>query len=115
MAALPVVPFNPPPPPQFQWTMNAAIQLIRERRQLNDQFARSRRHGALWNNIANNVFAITGLVVIPDQCKNKWRTLKRGFENSVQIARENLENFPLSSPNTFDEACFAQMSDQFWV
>jgi Myb/SANT-like DNA-binding domain len=115
MAALPVVPYNPPLPLPFQWTINAAIQLIRERRQLNDRFARRRHHGTLWTNIANNVFAITGLAVIPNQCKIKWRTLKRGFENSLQIARENSEDFPFDSPNSFDEACFTELSDQFWV
>jgi hypothetical protein len=45
MAAL--VPYNPPAPPAFQWTINAARQLIAERRNLHEQFERiANRHHA---------------------------------------------------------------------
>ena len=38
MAAAFVVPFHQLSPPPFQWTVNAAIQLIRERQNLQWQF-----------------------------------------------------------------------------
>ncbi|CAB4375947.1 unnamed protein product [Rhizophagus irregularis] len=55
MAAL--VPFVPPPPPVFQWTINAARQLIAEWRNLHQQFKRiaNRHHVNAWTIIANRI------------------------------------------------------------
>jgi len=57
----------------------------------------------------------TGLVVTPNQCHTKWNSLKRGYENLIRIMNDNRRGYPLRSPNSFDEACFGEMSDEFWV
>ena len=115
MAAL--VPYHAPPPARFSWSLTAALQLIRERRATHQQFdaARNRSHHALWNAIATNVFAAVGFVVTGAQCRTKWEALKRGYENLDRIIRENPDGFSITSPNTFDEACFQEMSDEFWT
>jgi hypothetical protein len=97
--------------------MNAAKQLIRERRAFHDQFQGlgNSSHNTLWTNIANNVFAMTGFVATANQCKSKWTSLKRGYENMIRIARNNPENFPVACPNSFDRACFSEMNDRFWM
>jgi Myb/SANT-like DNA-binding domain len=68
MAAVLVVNQN-----QFRWTTNAAIQLIRERRGLHEQFERvpHNRQANLWTMVSNRLQAAMGFVVTPDQCKNK--------------------------------------------
>jgi hypothetical protein len=71
-----------PAPQQFAWTLPATIQLIRERRNMNDQFIQrhgNRNHEAAWRTIANNLFASTGFVATVAQCRNKWTALKRGI------------------------------------
>jgi hypothetical protein len=57
-----IVPYSAPPPRPFQWTINSSIQLIRERRNANSQFAQLRNsaHHAVWSSIANNIFMATG-------------------------------------------------------
>ncbi|CAG8776692.1 13973_t:CDS:2, partial [Rhizophagus irregularis] len=92
MAAL--VPFVLSPPPVFQWTINAARQLIAEQRNLHQQFER----------IANR-----------HHCYTKWNALKRGYENLSRIINNNDDGIPITSPNSFDRACFADMNDEFWL
>jgi hypothetical protein len=115
MAAL--VPFHQLPPPPFQWTILAAIQLIRERRNLHYQFERlaNHRHNDIWTLISNRLFAATGFAATAHQCRVKWRALKRGYENLVRILEGNDEDFPIESPNSFDRACFEEMNDEFWL
>ena len=115
MAAL--VPFHQPPPAVFQWSINAALQLIRERRNLHGQFDRlaNRHHNRAWTLIANRVFAVTGFTAMPQQCRTKWRALKRGYENLIRIMEGNEDDFPIESPNSFDRACFDEMNDEFWM
>jgi len=112
-----IVPYSAPPPRPFQWTINSSIQLIRERRNANSQFVQLRNsgHHAVWNSIANNIFNTTGLVITPNQCRTKWNSLKRGYENLIKIMSNNRRGYPLSSPNSFDEACFGEMNDEFCV
>ena len=112
-----VVPYYPPQQTQFQWSMNAAMQLVLERRAAHDQFAHraNRDHNALWTAISNNIFAAVGFVATANQCKMKWNALKREYENLQRIMHDNPEGFPISSPNSFDEACFQEMSDEFWA
>ena len=111
-----IVPYSAPPPRPFQWTINSSIQLIRERKNANSQFVQLRNSAyyAVWSSIAN-IFMATGLVVIPNQCCTKWYSLKRGYENLIRIMNDNRRGYPLSSPNSFDEACFGEMSNEFWV
>ncbi|PKC57620.1 hypothetical protein RhiirA1_401274 [Rhizophagus irregularis] len=115
MAAL--VPFVPPPPPPFQWTINAARQLIAERRNLHQQFERiaNRHHVNAWTIIANRVFAATGFAATSRQCSTKWNTLKRGYENLSRIINNNDDDILIISPNSFNRACFANMNDEFWL
>ena len=112
-----IVLYSAPPPRPFQWTINSSIQLICERRNVNSQFVQLRNsgHHAVWSSIANNIFNTTGLVVTSNQCHTKWNSLKRGYENLIRIMSDNRRGYPLSSPNSFDEACFGEMSDEFWV
>src|SRR5881275_2523675 len=97
--------------------INSLIQLICECRNVNSQFVQLRNsgHHAVWSSIANNIFNTTGLVVTPNQCRTKWNSLKRGYKNLIRIMSDNRREYPLSSPNSFDEACFGEMSDEFWV
>lgn len=110
-----IVPYHPPAPRTFSWSIPAAIQLIRERRNAHHVFLTSRNHTAAWNLIATNIFTTIGFACTSDQCRSKWNSLKRGFENLLRIYGDNPEDFPLDSPNTFDHACFTEMSDQFWA
>ncbi|GET55967.1 hypothetical protein GLOIN_2v1815051 [Rhizophagus irregularis DAOM 181602=DAOM 197198] len=115
MAAL--VPFVPPLPPVFQWTINAARQLIAERRNLHQQFERiaNCHHVNAWTIIANRVFVATGFAATPRQCQTKWNALKRVYENLSRIINNNDDDIPIISPNSFDRACFADMNDEFWL
>lgn len=110
-----LVPYHQPAPQTFSWSLNAALQLIRERRNLNNTFRTSRNHTAAWNQVANNIFAAVGFVCTSDQCRSKWNALKRGYENMQRILADNPEGFPLASPNDFDHAFFMEMADQFWA
>src|ERR1044071_7984899 len=112
-----IVPYSAPPSRPFQWTINSSIQLIRERRNVNSQFIQLRNssHHAVWNSIANNIFNMTGLVVILNQYCTKWNNLKRDYENLLRIMNDNRRGYPLSSPNSFDKAYFGEMSDEFWI
>src|SRR3954463_15228258 len=103
-----IVLYFAPPPRPFQWTINSSIQLIRECRNANSQFVQLRNsaHHAVWSSIANNIFSTTGLVVTLNQCRTKWNSLKRGCENLIRIMSDNRRGYPLSNPNSFDEACF---------
>ena len=77
-----LVPHHQAGPRQFAWTIPTALQLIRERRALNDQFVArhgNRSHEAVWNVVANNLFAATGFQATGDQYKSKWNTLRRGI------------------------------------
>ncbi len=112
-----LVPFHQLPPPPFQWTINAAIQLIEERRDLQWQFDRlaNRNHNNAWTLVANRLFAATGFAATANQCRMKWNALKRGYENVKRILAGNEDDFPIASPNSFDLACFQEMSDEFWL
>ena len=112
-----LVPFHPPPPAAFRWSQNASIQLIRERRNLHQQFERlaNNHHDDAWTLIANRVFVATGFVATSRQCRVKWHALKRGYENLTRIRNGNDDDFPITSLNSFDRACFQEMNDEFWL
>ena len=92
-----LVPYNLPPPPAFQWMINAAKQLIAERRNLHEQFERiaNCHHANAWTIISNRVFAATGFVATPRQCSTKWNALKRGYENLNRIIINNEYDSPI--------------------
>ena len=112
-----LVPFHRLPPPPFQWTIDAAIQLIEERRNLQWQFERlaNHNHNNFWTLVANRLFAAIGFAATANQCRTKWNALKRGYENVKRILAGNENEFPIVSPNSFDLACFTEMSDEFWM
>src|ERR1043165_3648394 len=98
-----IVPYSAPPPRPFQWTINSSIQLIRERRNVNSQFVQLRNsgHHTVWSSIANNIFNTTGLVVTPNQCRTKWNSLKRGYENLLRIMNDNRRDIlPIKNSDT---------------
>ncbi|GBC18549.1 hypothetical protein GLOIN_2v1815051 [Rhizophagus irregularis DAOM 181602=DAOM 197198] len=86
-AALVVVPYHQLPAPVFQWMVNVAIQLIRERCNLYWQFERLAIHNYndVWALTANWLFIMTSFVTISNQCHTKWNALKRGYENLLRI------------------------------
>jgi hypothetical protein len=113
-----IVRFHQLPPSPFMWTLPAAVQLVRERRVLNHLFAsrtRNTNYDGAWAQISNNLFAATGFVATPNQCRSKWQALKRGYENLSRVIRDNPRDYPLTSPNNFDHACYLEMSDEFWL
>ena len=112
-----LIPFHQLPPPPFQWTINAATQLILERRNLHWQFRglANRDHNNIWTLVSNRLFAATGFVATANQCRIKWNALKRGYENVRRILTGNENDFPITSPNSFDQACFTEMGDEFWL
>jgi hypothetical protein len=61
------------------------------------------------------VLAATGFVATSRQCRVKWNALKRGYENLTRIRNGNDDGFPITSPNSFDRACFQEMNDEFWL
>src|SRR5271154_3107364 len=89
-----LVPYHPLAPQTFAWSLPAALQLIRERRNVHNTFCTSRNHTAAWNQVANNIFMAIGFVCTGDQCRNKWTALKREYKNMAQLYTENPENFP---------------------
>lgn len=100
----------------FQWTTNAAIELIRQRRTNHAQFDQPHsNHDNLWTTVSNGLFAAAGFVATPGQCRRKWNDLKRGYENLQRILSNNPQGYPLRSPNSFDHACYVEMSDEFWT
>jgi hypothetical protein len=83
-----LIQINPPPPP-FQWTLIGAV--------------------------TNRVFAATGFTATANPCRTKWNALKRGYENLKRIIEDNDDDIPITSPNSFDRACFGEMNDEFWL
>src|SRR5215475_10621979 len=75
-----LVPFHQLPPPPFQWTVNAAIQLIIERRNLHWQFERlaNRDHQNVWTLISNRLFAATGFVATAINVETNGTPSKEG-------------------------------------
>ena len=77
-----LIPIRPFRPPLFAWILPAAIQLIRERRMLNNHFIQhhsNRNHKNAWHAVANNLFVATGFMATVAQYHNKWNALKRGI------------------------------------
>src|SRR5277367_2132116 len=97
-----LVPYHQLVPQTFSWLLPAALQLIRERRNVYNTFCTSCNHTAAWNQVANNIFMSIGFVCTADQCRNKWNALKRGYENMARLYAKNPQNLPLASPNNFD-------------
>ncbi|CAI2192892.1 1886_t:CDS:1, partial [Funneliformis geosporum] len=64
----------------FEWTIDAARELIRLRRENHDdfEFVPNNRHERIWRTIFNQLFLNRGFAASPSQCRRKWYSLKYG-------------------------------------
>ncbi|CAI2200798.1 8583_t:CDS:1, partial [Funneliformis geosporum] len=70
----------PPVVDSFEWTIDAARELIRLRRENYDdfEFVPNNRHERIWRTISNQLFLNRGFVTSPSQYRRKWYSLKYG-------------------------------------
>ncbi|CAB4473028.1 unnamed protein product [Rhizophagus irregularis] len=101
----------------FNWPFDATRALIRYRRLYHDVFKdRSiRDHSIIWARIARRISNNYNFIVTQNQCRNKWRALKRGFENLTRINNGNPDSHPIHSSNNYDIRFFNELSDEFWL
>lgn len=100
------------------WPDDAVQTLIRRRRLYHPIFATTRQNEqtAYWTRISQDVMAAhPGLSVTADQCRNKWNSLRSGYENLVRLDNGNPEGFPTRTPSMHDERFFDELSDEFWL
>ncbi|CAI2200368.1 7982_t:CDS:1, partial [Funneliformis geosporum] len=64
----------------FEWTIEAARELIRLQRENHDdfEFVPNNRHERIWRTISNQLFLNRGFAASPSQCRRKWYSLKYG-------------------------------------
>lgn len=101
-----------------KWPNGAALLLIQYRRSFQDVFGRTSIHsqGPIWDQISQNInndypnFAPTAT-----QCRNKWNSLKSGYENLKRLLGGNPEGFPTHRPNLHDERFYEELTDEFWL
>lgn len=102
----------------IQWPNDATLSLIQYRRLFQPVFSTTRiqNQKPLWNQIATNInndhpnFAPS-----KRQCKNKWNSLKSGYENLKRLLDGNPEGFPTHTPTRHDERFHEELSDEFWL
>lgn len=100
------------------WPDDATLSLIQYRRYYQNDFSTTAVHDQkrLWQQIAQNInldhpnFAPT-----KKQCRNKWNSLKSGYENLNRLLDGNPEGFPTRTPNLHDERFHEELSDEFWT
>lgn len=101
-----------------QWPDDAALTLIRCRRRYQDLFSSSRirDQSAFWTNISQHIttahpnFAPTSV-----QCRNKWNSLKSGYENLKRLISGNPDRYTTRAPTMHDEQFHSELSDEFWL
>jgi Myb/SANT-like DNA-binding domain len=98
------------------WPEDATLTLIRYRRRYHELFEdRSvRDHTEIWERIVRKIFRKNNFIVNVQQCKNKWRALKRGYENLRRMFNGNPQGHPVHSPNTYDTRFYNELTDEFW-
>jgi Myb/SANT-like DNA-binding protein len=98
------------------WPKDATFTLIQYRRRYHELFEdRSiRDHTEIWMRIARKILQRDNFLVNAQQCKTKWRALKRGYENLRRLFNGNPRGFPIHSPNTYDTRFYNELSDEFW-
>lgn len=102
----------------IQWPDDATLTLIQERRLYQQVFNLTPIHQQkrLWTIISQNInndhpaFAPT-----KKQCRNKWNSLKSGYENLKRLLDGNPEGFPTHRPTHHDEHFHEELSDEFWL
>ncbi|CAI2185098.1 8066_t:CDS:1, partial [Funneliformis geosporum] len=64
----------------FEWTIEAARELIRLRRENHDdfEFISNNHHKRIWRTISNQLFLNRGFAASPSQYRRKWYSLKYG-------------------------------------
>jgi hypothetical protein len=102
---------------QSSWPEDATLSLIRYRRYYHNRFENRsiRDHTDLWTRISNRILQRNNFIVSGQQCKMKWNSLKRGYENLRRIFRRNPNGFLVHSPNTYDTQFYTELSDEFWL
>ncbi|CAI2199682.1 4188_t:CDS:1, partial [Funneliformis geosporum] len=70
----------PPVVASFEWTIDAARELIQLRRENHDdfEFVPNNRHERIWKTISNQLFLNRRFAASPSQCHRKWYSLKYG-------------------------------------
>ena len=102
----------------FEWTVDAARELIRLRRNNHDdfEFVPNNRHERIWQNISNRLYINRGFTASPSQCQRKWYSLKYGYENLKRLeAGENPHDQPIINPTLHDRLLYADLGDEFWL
>ena len=102
----------------IQWPNDATLSLINYRRFYQPDFITTSIHDQkpIWNQIAQDInndhptFFPT-----KRQCKNKWNSLKSGYENLKRLLDGNTEGFPTRTPTLHDERFHEELSDEFWL
>ncbi|CAB5175672.1 unnamed protein product [Rhizophagus irregularis] len=99
------------------WPFDATRALIRYQRLYHNVFEDHsiRDHSIIWARIARRISNNYNFIVTQNQCRNKWRALKRGFENLTRINNGNPDGHPIHSPNNYDICFFNELSDEFWL
>jgi hypothetical protein len=101
-----------------QWPQDATLTLIEERRLHQQLFCSTpiNEQKQLWAQISQNIntdhpnFAPT-----KKQCRNKWNSLKSGYENMKRLLDGNPQRFPTHRPTQHDEHFHENLSDEFWL
>ncbi len=100
------------------WPSNAILTLIRYRRHNQDRFANSplNQQGRIWARIAQNINnAHPNFVPTQAQCRNKWNSLKSGYQNLRRLLEGNREDYPVHTPSQHDYEFHDELSDEFWL
>ena len=101
-----------------QWPNDATLSLIQYRRLYQNMFSTTpiQQQKRLWRQIAREInndhpnFAPNR-----NQCRNKWNSLKSGYENLKRLLDGNPERFPTHTPTLHDERFYDELSDEFWL
>jgi hypothetical protein len=102
----------------IQWPNDATLSLIQYRRHYQIDFCLTSVHDQkrIWRQIAQNInndhpnFAPS-----KKQCRNKWNSLKSGYENLKRLMEGNPEGFTTRTPTLPDERFYEELSDEFWM
>jgi len=102
----------------IQWPKDATLSLIQYRRLYQTNFSTTPIHEQkrLWSRISQGInddhpdFAPS-----KRQCRNKWNSLKSGYENLKRLLDGNPEGFPTHIPTIHDEYFHEELSDEFWL
>ena len=83
-------------PNAIQWPEDATLILIRRRRLYQAMFAslRVQDQGTYWRNISQDIALAHNFAPTLEQCRNKWNSLKSGYENLARLIAGNPHRYP---------------------